>query len=51
MRPIAAPVVGGMLSSLVHILFVTPVLFALIHGRRNIFMLSRSAGGTPSEAL
>jgi Cu(I)/Ag(I) efflux system membrane protein CusA/SilA len=36
MRPIAAPVVGGMLSSLVHILFVTPVLFALIHGRKQV---------------
>ena len=28
MRPLATPVVGGMLSSLVHILIVTPVLFA-----------------------
>jgi Cu(I)/Ag(I) efflux system membrane protein CusA/SilA len=28
MRPLAAPVVGGMLSSLVHILIVTPVIFA-----------------------
>jgi Cu(I)/Ag(I) efflux system membrane protein CusA/SilA len=28
MRPLAAPVIGGMLSSLVHILIVTPVLFA-----------------------
>jgi len=27
MRPLAAPVIGGMLSSLVHILIVTPVLF------------------------
>jgi Cu(I)/Ag(I) efflux system membrane protein CusA/SilA len=33
MRPIAAPVVGGMLSSALHILIVTPVLFALIHRR------------------
>jgi len=30
MQPIAAPVVGGMLSSLVHILIVTPVIFYLI---------------------
>jgi Cu(I)/Ag(I) efflux system membrane protein CusA/SilA len=28
MQPLAAPVVGGMLSSLVHILIVTPVIFA-----------------------
>ncbi len=27
MRPIAVPVVGGMISSLIHILIVTPVLF------------------------
>ncbi len=34
MRPIAAPVVGGMLSSLVHILIVTPVIFAWLRERR-----------------
>ncbi|AHF91573.1 heat-shock protein Hsp70 [Opitutaceae bacterium TAV5] len=34
MRPIAAPVVGGMLSSLVHILVVTPVIFAMLRERR-----------------
>jgi Cu(I)/Ag(I) efflux system membrane protein CusA/SilA len=33
MRPIAAPVVGGMLSSLVHILIVTPVIFAWLRER------------------
>jgi Cu(I)/Ag(I) efflux system membrane protein CusA/SilA len=27
MRPLAAPVLGGMLSSLVHVLIVTPVIF------------------------
>ncbi len=27
MRPLAAPVFGGMLSSLVHVLIVTPVIF------------------------
>ena len=34
MQPIAAPVIGGMLSSLVHILVVTPVIFAWLHERR-----------------
>jgi Cu(I)/Ag(I) efflux system membrane protein CusA/SilA len=34
MRPLAAPVVGGMLSSLIHILIVTPVIFAWLHERR-----------------
>jgi Cu(I)/Ag(I) efflux system membrane protein CusA/SilA len=33
MRPLATPVVGGMLSSLVHILIVTPVLFAWLRER------------------
>jgi len=33
MRPLAAPVVGGMLSSLLHILIVTPVIFAWLHER------------------
>jgi Cu(I)/Ag(I) efflux system membrane protein CusA/SilA len=34
MQPLAAPVVGGMLSSLVHILVVTPVIFAWLHERK-----------------
>jgi Cu(I)/Ag(I) efflux system membrane protein CusA/SilA len=31
MQPLATPVVGGMISSLLHILIVTPVLFVLLH--------------------
>ena len=34
MQPLAAPVVGGMLSSLVHILVVTPVIFAWLQERK-----------------
>ena len=34
MQPLAAPVVGGMLSSLLHILIVTPVIFAWLHERK-----------------
>ncbi len=33
MKPLAAPVIGGMLSSLVHILVVTPVIFAWLRRR------------------
>jgi Cu(I)/Ag(I) efflux system membrane protein CusA/SilA len=34
MQPLAAPVVGGMLSSLIHILIVTPVIFAWLRERK-----------------
>lgn len=33
MRPLAAPVIGGMLSSFIHIMIVTPVLFAWLRER------------------
>ena len=33
MRPLAAPILGGMVSSLIHILIVTPVLFLWLRGR------------------
>src|SRR5208337_4309136 len=33
MRPLAAPVLGGMLSSLIHVLIVTPVIFAWLRER------------------
>ncbi len=34
MKPLATPVIGGMISSLLHILIVTPVIFLWIHSRR-----------------
>jgi Cu(I)/Ag(I) efflux system membrane protein CusA/SilA len=34
MKPLATPVLGGMVSSLVHVLIVTPVIFLWIHERR-----------------
>ncbi|HUF03578.1 MAG TPA: CusA/CzcA family heavy metal efflux RND transporter [Aridibacter sp.] len=34
MRPLATPVLGGMVSSLLHVLIVTPVIFSWIHERR-----------------
>jgi len=33
MQPLATPVIGGMISSLVHILIVTPVIFLWLRGR------------------
>lgn len=34
MKPLAAPVLGGMVSSLLHVLIVTPVIFCWVHERR-----------------
>jgi len=34
MKPLATPVLGGMVSSLLHVLVVTPVIFFLLHERR-----------------
>jgi Cu(I)/Ag(I) efflux system membrane protein CusA/SilA len=34
MQPLATPVIGGMISSLIHILIVTPVIFAWLRERR-----------------
>jgi copper/silver efflux system protein len=34
MKPLATPVLGGMVSSLLYVLIVTPVLFSWIHERR-----------------
>jgi Cu(I)/Ag(I) efflux system membrane protein CusA/SilA len=33
MRPLAAPVLGGMISSLLHVLIVTPVIFTWMRER------------------
>lgn len=30
MRPIAAPMIGGIITSAIHVLFVTPILFSLM---------------------
>jgi Cu(I)/Ag(I) efflux system membrane protein CusA/SilA len=42
MKPLATPVLGGMVSSLLHVLIVTPVIFFWIHERR----LNRRVEGT-----
>ena len=41
MQPLATPVIGGMLSSLVHILIVTPVIFTWLR-ERELARLTRS---------
>jgi Cu(I)/Ag(I) efflux system membrane protein CusA/SilA len=33
MKPLAAPVLGGMVSSLLHVLIITPVIFFWIRER------------------
>jgi len=45
MKPIAAPVIGGMLSSLVHILIVTPVIFCWLRERE---LKKSQASGKPA---
>jgi Cu(I)/Ag(I) efflux system membrane protein CusA/SilA len=34
MKPLATPVLGGMVSSLLHVLVVTPVIFFWLHERK-----------------
>jgi copper/silver efflux system protein len=50
MKPLAAPVIGGMLSSLLHILIVTPVIFAWLR-ERELRKEARTAvhDGAPGE--
>jgi Cu(I)/Ag(I) efflux system membrane protein CusA/SilA len=45
MRPIAIPMVGGMMTSAIHVLFVTPVIFVLIKE------LARRRGTLASSSL
>ncbi len=49
MRPLAAPVVGGMISSLLLILIVTPVLFAWLRERDLPELNPRPAGSGAGE--
>jgi Cu(I)/Ag(I) efflux system membrane protein CusA/SilA len=44
LKPLATPVLGGMVSSLLHVLVITPVIFFAIHRRR-------LAAGAPEAAL
>ena len=52
MRPLAAPVLGGMISSFLHILIVTPVLFAWLHqGEVRLEPLVRRAAVAAEELV
>ena len=48
MKPLATPVIGGMISSLVHILIVTPVIFLWLRGREFKKGTLRGSLGEPS---
>jgi Cu/Ag efflux pump CusA len=50
MRPLAAPVIGGMVSSFLHIMIVTPVLFTWLRERGLRAAPSLLHGGT-SQAM
>lgn len=41
MKPIAAPVLGGMVSSLAHVLLITPVIFFWLRGRNLADVVTR----------
>jgi Cu(I)/Ag(I) efflux system membrane protein CusA/SilA len=48
MKPIAAPIVGGMITSTIHVLILVPVFFALVKERalrRGTLELKESVGG------
>ena len=54
MKPIAAPIIGGMVTSTIHVLIITPVIFYLMKVRslkRGTLRMSRmtTAGGKPAQ--
>ena len=47
MKPMAAPIIGGMITSTIHVLVITPIIFALMKLRalrRGKLEVSRMAG-------
>ncbi|HUP61940.1 MAG TPA: efflux RND transporter permease subunit [Thermoanaerobaculia bacterium] len=46
MKPIAVPLIGGMITSTIHVLLVTPVIFLIVKRRQ----LQRSGGLQPADA-
>jgi Cu(I)/Ag(I) efflux system membrane protein CusA/SilA len=45
MKPLATPVLGGMVSSLIHVLIVTPVIFSWLWERKLARMEASAAAG------
>jgi Cu(I)/Ag(I) efflux system membrane protein CusA/SilA len=41
MKPIAAPLVGGMITSTIHVMILVPVFFALMALKRGTLMLEQ----------
>jgi Cu(I)/Ag(I) efflux system membrane protein CusA/SilA len=50
-RPLATPVLGGMLSSLAHVLIVTPIIFLWLRERQLHRDQSLSAALQPAEPI
>ncbi len=53
MKPIAAPIVGGMITSTIHVLILVPVFFAMMKGRaiRRAADTETTPKGAPDETL
>ena len=49
MKPIAAPIVGGMITSTIHVLILVPVFFLLI--KRRTLRRDRPAGSPDPQAM
>jgi Cu(I)/Ag(I) efflux system membrane protein CusA/SilA len=49
MKPLATPVLGGMVSSLIHVLIVTPVIFAWLREREISRSLSKAEIAPPQS--
>jgi Cu(I)/Ag(I) efflux system membrane protein CusA/SilA len=47
MKPIAAPIVGGMITSTIHVLILVPVFFFIMKER---LLRSARSGGPPSQS-
>ena len=55
MKPITTPIIGGMVTSTIHVLVITPVIFfimkgrALTKGKLTVFGMSRHQASTRSD--